>query len=366
MKGFLRRHGWLHLWLGAAAALTALFFAVRGQKAWMNALADNWTTPLKRTLGQLSAKVSFSVMEVLIGLLVVAFLLWLAVSVRAWLRGERKSTVIYRFFLLIACAALTVYAGFCWLWGVNYYTDSFQDKSGVYARELSVEELYQVTEYFVRRLHETAPHVARDEAGVFAVPREEILSKSTEIYDQVEELFPFLTFDDVPVKPMKFSWVMSRINFTGVYCSFAGESNVSVASPACLLPSTIAHEVSHQRSVASEQECNFLAVLASTTSGDPVYEYSGWLLGYIHLNNALYQADQAMWRQMWDSLPEGAQKDIQDNNAYWAQFKEGAASKTAQKFYDGLLKGYGVEEGIRSYGTVVDLLVAWYGPIANT
>ena len=35
-------------------------------------------------------------------------------------------------------------------------------------------------------------------------------------------------------------------------------------APACLIPSTIAHELSHQRGIASEQECNFLAVLAST------------------------------------------------------------------------------------------------------
>ena len=79
---------------------------------------------------------------------------------------------------------------------------------------------------------------------------------------------------------------MSAMNFTGVYFAFTGESNINVDAPACLIPSTIAHELSHQRGIASEQECNFLAVLASTTSGDPVYEYSGWLMGYIHLGNA--------------------------------------------------------------------------------
>ena len=31
--------------------------------------------------------------------------------------------------------------------------------------------------------------------------------------------------------------------------------------------------------------------------------------------------------------------------------------------YDGLLKGYGEEMGIRSYGTVVDMLVAYYKPV---
>ena len=63
---------------------------------------------------------------------------------------------------------------------------------------------------------------------------------------------------------MFFSRVMSAMNFTGVYFAFTGESNINVDAPACLIPSTIAHELSHQRGIASEQECNFLAVLAST------------------------------------------------------------------------------------------------------
>ena len=46
---------------------------------------------------------------------------------------------------------------------------------------------------------------------------------------------------------------------------------------------TVAHELAHQRGIASEQECNFLGVLASTTSGNPAYVYAGWLSGYIYL-----------------------------------------------------------------------------------
>ena len=87
---------------------------------------------------------------------------------------------------------------------------------------------------------------------------------------------------------------MSAMNFTGVYFALSPGSPTSTWTPppACS-PATIAHELAHQRGIASEQECNFLAVLASTTCGDPVYEYSGWLMGYIHLGNALYQADPA-------------------------------------------------------------------------
>ena len=40
--------------------------------------------------------------------------------------------------------------------------------------------------------------------------------------------------------------------------------------PASFLPSTIVHEMAHQRGIASEQECNFIAIAVSLASGDPV------------------------------------------------------------------------------------------------
>ena len=131
-------------------------------------------------------------------------------------------------------------------------------------------------------------------------------------------------------------------------------------APACLLPATVAHELAHQRGVTSEQECNFLAILASTTCDDPAYTYSGWLKGYIHLGNALYQADPEAYRAIRDSLPDTVLTDIAHNNAYWAQFQDQTVKKVSNKVYDSFLKGYGQEQGLQSYGTVVDLLVAYY------
>ena len=44
----------------------------------------------------------------------------------------------------------------------------------------------------------------------------------------------------------------------------------------------------------------------------------------------------------------------------------GVGGVPRQKVYDTILKGYGQEDGIRSYGTVVDLLVAYYRDTART
>ena len=148
------------------------------------------------------------------------------------------------------------------------FPGAFSATSGV--RPGNVESasscLTAVTAEFAQQLAQAAGEVPRDENGLFAVSREEILADSPYVYDALEQQFPFLAFDDTGVKGMYFSRLMSIIDFTGFYCPYTGEANVNVDSPACLLPSTAAHEMAHQRGIASEQECNFLAVLASTTS----------------------------------------------------------------------------------------------------
>ena len=361
MKNFFGTHKKLHIWLLADIGLLLAFFLLRGQKGLMNAVADHFTGPLRRGLGKVCYLVPFSVMEaveVLAVLFGAGYVIW---NVRAVVRAkDGRRDRAYGAALGAACILLSVWAGFCLLWGVNYWTDSFQDKSGIYAQPVALEDLREVTAFFADRVSETAGDVRRDGHGLFAVPREEILANSVRAYDGLTEAFPFLAFDDPGVKPMAFSRLMSALDFTGFYSSFTGESNVNVDSPACMLPSTVAHELAHQRGFASEQECNFLAVLASTTCADPAYQYSGWLIGYVYLGNALYSQDPEGYRAIRETLPEEARLDLAYNNAYWAQFQDTPVQKASSKVYDGILKSYGDERGVQSYGAVVDLLVAYY------
>lgn len=122
----------------------------------------------------------------------------------------------------------------------------------------------------------------------------------------------------VPCKPMFFSRLQSMMGFTGVYFPFTGEANVNVDAPACLVPATIAHEMSHQRMVFSELEANFVGIAAAVSCGDPVFQYSGWLMGLIQLCNALYAVSPDLWYQIAAaSFTPELSTDWEDNNAYW-------------------------------------------------
>ena len=358
---FWKNHKKLHIWLGADLAVLGLYLALRHDRGLMNGFADRITTPLKGALGWLCALTSLSVMELLYVLAGAAALVYVVGSVIAVVKARgRRGQRAYGALLLAADVCLTVYALFCLMWGVNYWTDSFQDRSGITAQPVAAEDLEAVTAYFAQQLAAAADSVPRDENGVYAVPKEQILAESRLVYGGVTEQFPFLDFRDTGVKAVRCSRFMSIMGFTGVYFACIGESNVNVDSPACLLPSTVAHELAHQRGIAWEQECNFLGVLASVTSGMPDYVYSGWLLGFIHLGNALYETDPEAYWAIRNALPETVSADLRDNNAYWDQFRDNVVEKVTDTVYDAALKSYGDANGMQSYSMVVELLVAYY------
>ena len=88
------------------------------------------------------------------------------------------------------------------------------------------------------------------------------------------------------------------MGFTGVYFPFTGEANVNVDAPACLVPATIAHEMSHQRMVFSELEPILWGIAAAVScgrSGVPVLRMAD---GLIQLCNALYAVSPDLWYQI--------------------------------------------------------------------
>ena len=76
----------------------------------------------------------------------------------------------------------------------------------------------------------------------------------------------------------------------------------------------------------------------------------------------LHSCSEAMprwWASLRSQLDAGALADIQYNSAYWEQW-ESPIDTVSSAIYDTMLKSYGQADGIQSYGTVVDLLVAYY------
>lgn len=345
-------------------AWIGVYFALRQNRGCMNFLCRWAVRPWHRLAGRLSGLVRFSLAEwcILVAFLAAGFyflqlLLWLIRTLLSKNKPGVKRLVTggVTFFMLF----LLIFGLFCLWWGVFYYSDSFIQKSGLERRDVSTSELATVTEHFIYIANSYVNKVSRNEDGVMIADTDALLDASAHLYDVAERVFPCLEGPPLRAKAVHFSRILSHVNYTGFFFPYTAEANINIDPPACLLPSTIAHELAHQRGVAGEDEANFVAVFASLESGEAEYVYSAALLAYIHLGNALYGADRDAWAKMAGRLSDTAWKDLLDNNEYWDRF-EGKAAEVSEQVYESYLQIYGDDRGMKSYGACVDLLVCYY------
>ena len=346
---------------GAVILLHLLTRPLRALNVWLSA---HMVRPAHRWLAAQTGRVPFSIAELLIALLVVFLLVYIISQLVNLFRRPKFFLRLYRTLTTLAALGLTVYGGFCLLWGVYYYGDDFMAQSGLERAPVSVEQLERVTAYFADLANEYSDRVTRDEAGVCAADRGAILDHSPALYRAAEAKFPCLAGAELRAKGVLCSRVMSYLDFTGFFFPFTAEANVNLDFPPALFASTVAHELAHQRGVAKEQEANFVAVLACLEDGDADYVYSAALLAYTHLGNALYSADREAWARIAGSLNEAVRADLAAGAAYWKQF-ETPVQAVSNTVYENFLYSYNQELGLKSYGACVDLLVNYYAPLLS-
>ena len=83
------------------------------------------------------------------------------------------------------------------------------------------------------------------------------------------------------------------------------------------------------------------------------------MLAFIYSNNALYSSNYELGKETFSLLSDEVKNDIYDNSAYWKQF-EGPVAEISDAVNDTYLKANDQQDGTKSYGRVVDLLLAEY------
>lgn len=341
------------------ALFLSTFFLLRTNQQLMNFCVFQVTTPVKQVLADINSHIPFAVGEAVWAVAVFAVVFFLIRTIYLLIRFGKKGKRLVRRALALISAGLIIYSCYTVMWGANYYAESFVSRSGMTPRGCSVDELYTLTYAFADRCNELSDQMPRGEAGTTKLDNDDIFCNAEQLYSNVKSEFPAL---DVPVhdpKPMFFSSVISAMGFTGFYFPMTAESLVNVEQADCLIPSTILHELAHQCNVAEEDAANFVAIIAGLHCDDPVFQYSSAMLGYIHLSNALYRADNERWRMVSSCLNEQVRADLQENNAFWDKY-ESPVTTVSENIYEGYLKSVGHSEGMKSYGQCIDLLTAYY------
>ena len=348
-----------HIVALVSACVIGLHLLLRHDRALMRRLSAGVIHPVHQRLAALTGRLPFSLAELLYAVLIGTVLVYIISELVRLIRHKGRLRRLYRLLMRVIALALCIYALFCLLWGVYYYGDDFAAMSGLQTRPISMDELEVVTVYFADRLNGYSAQVERDENGLYCADRQGILAKSPTLYRKVVAKYPCLDGPEVRAKGMVFSKIMSLIDFPGFFFPFTAEANVNTDFPVGLFASTVAHELSHQRGVAKEQEANFVAVLSSLENGDVDYAYSACMLAYIHLGNALYSVNPGAYRLIYQGLDETVRADLRANDEYWARYETPVQTVTTT-VYEGFLHSYEQTLGMRSYGACVDLLVNYY------
>ena len=362
-KFFLKRMALIPLGVVALAA-TAYAQANPDAAEWY---AQAAYPVLSSAVGFLPSLVEFSVAEWFVALFALFCLGYAGYYVRKAIasRGERAA-VAYRGAMGVVAIACTVYFAFVFLCGLNYYRYTFASYTGYDLEQSDVdqaqrqEELVRLCSTLAADLGQTRTQLGND-TDLFAAEPGEFERYAHKSVDAIKALAErYLVLDRPlysPPKPVLASELMSYANIAGMFFPFTAESNINVDNPFFTIPWTMAHELAHQCGFMREDEANFIAYLACMESDDALMRYSGLVLAYDNAMSALRKVDPERAAQVRAGLSPAVQRDLAQRAQHWAKY-EGPVQNASNAANDAYLKANNQADGMRSYGRMVDLLLA--------
>ncbi len=320
-------------------------------------------TPWSRWISALLATVfsftRFAVAEWLAAGLVVTGLVTLALTVRSVI-VEKSTWPLLHWLSHAALTAVSLATFFFLVWGLNYAAPPLTTRLNIESGRISPQALYETAVWLRDEMNEWSDRVPRNEslvcdAGGFDSLRARAANGYAALAETSDE------FDAVPkaAKRMSLYKLLPTVGLAGIFVPFTGESVVSVETIDAHLPFTICHEMAHRMGYAPEDEANFVAFLACVQNEDPTFVYSGYHLAFIYCSNALYAEDAQKYAALWETMAPAVRADIDAQNAKLKQY-EGPAKDLGEAVNNSYLKAMDQPDGVKSYGRVVDLLIAEY------
>lgn len=302
--------------------------------------------------------IPFSLAEAMLLFLPVALFFVVRAAIKYYSDSWRNTLIYIAILLSVASLLFTLLVcGF----GTGYHGSTLDKKLGLDRQPVSAEELYRTAVILADAVDQEAEQVLFRYQNFSVMPYSltEMNKKLLSSYDKVSDQYDFIQRLTSRVKPVVLSEPWSYTHITGVYTYFTGEANINVNFPDYTIPFTAAHELAHQRGIAREDEANFVAFLVCINSDDPYIRYSGYLNMYEYVSSSLYSADPDMYFSVRDTLPTSVRYEMVAYSEFFDKYRENVVADVSQAVNDTYLKVQGTE-GVKSYGMVTDLAVAYY------
>lgn len=279
----------------------------------------------------------------------------------------RRGLVALKAVVNVLCTATIVSSMFVVLCGTNYYRYGIETYLPYERAASDKDELYELCVYLANQVNAAREDITTvDKNGVMALSYDgtyQFMREAEEVMHEFVQDYPAYQWSTGSAKPILASHYMSYTDIVGIYIPFTMEANVNVDVVEYNTPSDTLHELAHLRGIMPEDEANYVAYLACVTSGRPDFVYSGYMMAYIHATNQLYDTDIEKYRDVRALLSEGVVTDLVANSEYWEQFETPigeTVSNVSTSVNNAYLQVNGQEDGVKSYGMVVDLLLAEY------
>ena len=348
---------------GSAALLASAFLLpaiIRRSASFAQSVYAPFSRVVSGLLGTLFSFSSYAAAEALLVMAASAAVFFL---VRAAVRSARDRSG-WPLLLCVSDAVLLaagVYFLFILLWGGAYYAPKLESRLGLQTGPQDEEILFQTAARLLEDVLLYAELVPRDGSGAVSAGGFDALApEAARSVKALAGRYPGL-FGKAAVPPPKraFSYpVLGMLGISGIYVPFTGEAVVNTVNTDPFLPSVMCHEMAHRLGFAPEEDANLVAYLACMESGEPIFRYSGALMAFTYCNNAI--TDPRHRSLLWSALSEGpAPEDYRRNREAWARY-DGPLRETAEAVNNAYLQSMGQSEGVRSYGRVVDMLIALY------
>lgn len=344
-----------------------LLLYARSNREWAESYALGFYPKWCRLLSTVTSPIPFSLAEGILVLLVLSLgFLVVRLIVRMIREKKRSLRLLGGFLLRLGAFASLVFFLFVIGSGIQYERYLFSDYSGLTVTESSVEELVGLCRMLSTQTNYLREQVQEDENGVF------ILSGLDTAPETARENFSLLIAQrgsewekilapaaEVLPKKVFFSELMSYAQLDGFFFPFTMEANVNIHTSDMDIPFTMCHELSHISGFMREDEANYIAYLVCMISENADFRYSGSANALMRATNALYGKDRTLYAEVISELSPAVLRDFSDDAAYYNAHSS-SFGKFSSAVNDTYLKANNQNDGLDSYGRMVDLLLAEY------
>ncbi len=240
-------------------------------------------------------------------------------------------------------------------WGLAYYRKPIAEINQLNTENISFNEIKMLANQLIILTNNTRKLIADSTA------RSENIKQYFKVapvgYQAISEKTKEFYYEKPSIKIGFNKTILGYLGSGGIYSFPSGEANINANNSAFEAPFTICHEMAHQLGFASEEEANYISFLACTNNPSPIFKYSAYSEAMTYTLNNIFNQDSIAYYQLKSQIDSSVIGDFDYARAKWKKYQIPILRKISSGIYDIFLKSNNQDEGIKSYGLVVELLV---------